>query len=387
MIPYHLIVIGPLAPPVHGVTISTSLVLRNKWLRERFTVEHLDTSDHRSGTDIGHWDLRNAILGISGVLRLNRLLLGRRGIVYLPLSQSSGGFLRDSLFIRSASARGWKVVAHLRGGEFPDFYARQPKLFRSWMRGTLKKLTSVAVMGSSLQGLFDGLVAPERIAVVPNGTPDVYEDGGERNPETVLFLSNFLARKGILEAVDTALQVLERRPSAQFLFVGAWRDKGLEGTVRERARAAGGQIRFLPPAADEEKRALLLSSSLLLFPPIEPEGHPRVVLEAIAAGLPVVTTNQGAIAETVTDGKCGFVLDEPVPDLLAARVIELLEDRRLRERMGKAARARYLAEFTQEATDRKLTDWLSEVAGLEQSSDLQAGRSEHSLVARGASRA
>ena len=121
------------------------------------------------------------------------------------------------------------------------------------------------------------------------------------------------------------------------------------------------RIMFLPPALDEEKERLLLSSSLLLFPPVGTEGHPRVVLEAIAAGLPVVTTDRGAIAETVTDGESGFVLDEPVPEDLADRVVEL-QNGGLRERMAQAARARYLAEFTQEAADRKLADWLTEIA-------------------------
>jgi glycosyltransferase involved in cell wall biosynthesis len=87
------------------------------------------------------------------------------------------------------------------------------------------------------------------------------------------------------------------------------------------------------------------------------------VLEAIASGLPVVTTNRGAIAETVTDGVSGFVLEQPDPAQLAERVIALLEDAELRHSMGKAARARYLAEFTEEAADAKLADWLSEVAG------------------------
>jgi glycosyltransferase involved in cell wall biosynthesis len=359
----RLIVIGPLAPPVHGVTVSTSLVLRNACLRDRFSVEHLDTSDHRSTVNIGRWDWKNFALGASAVVRLSRLLRGRRGIVYLPLSQSSGGFLRDSLFIRLASARGWRVVAHLRGGEFPAFYAKQPAPFQFWIRSTLKKLTSVAVMGSSLRGLFDGLLPRERVAVVPNGTPDIYEDGFDRRSDTVLYLSNFMPRKGIVESVEAAMRVIAQRPTTRFLFVGEWRDERLEHELRERARPAGGGIRFLPSASDEEKRMLLLSSSLLLFPPVEPEGHPRVLLEAIAAGLPVVTTNRGAIPETITDGRCGFVLDDPVPDQLADRMMKMLEDGELRDRMGKAARARYLAEFTQETADRKLAGWLSEIAG------------------------
>jgi glycosyltransferase involved in cell wall biosynthesis len=362
MILGHLIVVGPLAPPVHGVTVSTSLVVGNRLLREQFSVEHLDTSDHRTGENLGRWDVKNVILGLSGVVRLTRLLAGRQGIVYLPLSQNAAGFLRDSLLIRAAAFRGWKVVGHLRGSEFPAFYAQQPRPFRAWIRTTLEKLTSMAVMGSSLSGLFDGLLPRERIAVVSNGTPDIYQDGFERDPEIVLFLSSLRQRKGVVASLEAALRVLERRPAARFLFVGAWVDHGLEQELRERARPAGDRIRFLPPALDEEKQRLLLTSSLLLFPPVEPEGHPRVVLEAMAAGLPVVTTNRGAIAETVIDGESGFVLDEPLPEQLADRVIKLLEDSMLRERMGRAARARYLAEFTQEAGDRNLADWLIEVA-------------------------
>jgi glycosyltransferase involved in cell wall biosynthesis len=106
----------------------------------------------------------------------------------------------------------------------------------------------------------------------------------------------------------------------------------------------------------------LLSSSLFLFPPVEPEGHPRVVVEAISAGLPVVTTNRGAIAETVVDGVSGFVLDDPVPEQLAERLILLLEDEELRRRMSAAARARYLEHFTQERADHRLAEWLGKVA-------------------------
>ena len=51
-----IVIVGPLPPPIHGVTVSTSLVLRNELLRERFDVEHLDTSDHRTGRNVGTWD-------------------------------------------------------------------------------------------------------------------------------------------------------------------------------------------------------------------------------------------------------------------------------------------------------------------------------------------
>jgi glycosyltransferase involved in cell wall biosynthesis len=229
----------------------------------------------------------------------------------------------------------------------------------------MRQIESAAVMGESLRDTLDGLVSADRIVVVPNGTPDFARNGEVRDPDAVIFLSNLRRRKGIIESVEAALRVLSRRPSARFLFVGAWESAALEQDLRQRASPAGHAIRFAPPSSGDEKRALLLSSSIFLFPPVEPEGHPRVVLEGLAAGLPVVTTNRGAIAETVVDGESGFVLDDASPERLAESLLLLLSDETLRNRMSRAARARYIELFTQETADSRLAEWLARVAKLD----------------------
>lgn len=358
----RLIVLGPIPPPAHGVSISTSLVLANPVLRERFSVEHLDTTDRRSGANINTWDVQNVVLGLRALWDLNRRLRGRRGLVYLPLSSGPPAFLRDSLYIHLAAARGWKVATHLRGGEFDIFYRGRSPLFRRWIRLTLSRVDSMGVMGSCLKAMFGGLVADERLAVVPNGTIDPERNGHEPDLDTVLFLSNLRERKGVFEAIEAALLVVEEHPSARFVFAGSWYDENLERQLRDRARPAGDRIVFLPPVAGEDKRKLLLTAGIMLFPPRGTEGHPRVVLEAMAAGTPIVTTNRGAITETVGDGESGFVLPDPVPEQLAARVLALLQDPRLRQQMGDAARARYLSQFTEERADVRIADWLDEVA-------------------------
>lgn len=356
----RLIVVGPLPPPVHGVAVSTSLVLANSALRRAFRVEHLDTSDRRQLERINKWDVRNVALGVRHAAGLARRTRGERGLVYLPLSQGTPGFLRDSLLIHTAVAMRWQVVAHLRGSEFRDYYESRGPLLRAWIRVTLRRLDGLAVMGESLLALFDGLVPRERIAVVANGTPDVAPNGHVSDGRTVLFLGNLRPRKGVREALAAALLVAERRPDARFLFAGEWADAELERELR--GVAAGSRVEFLPVVTGDRKRDLLLSADVLLFPPVEPEGHPRVVLEAMAAGLPVVATDRGAIAETVVDGETGYVLHEAEPEKLAERVLRLLDDDALRTEMAKASRARYLAHFTQEEADLKLARWLDEVA-------------------------
>ncbi len=358
----RLVVIGGLPPPLHGVTISTSLVLANPDLAEAFVVRHVDLSDGRDAQNIGRLDVQNVWIGLRSLLDLARQLRGPRGVVYLPLSQGLLAVLRDSLYVRLAAARGWKVAAHLRGSEFRGFYDAQSRVARWWIRGTLRRVSSMAVMGSRLHWIFAGLIAEERITVVVNGTPDLRLDTGERHGETGLYLSNLRRRKGVVEALEAAIMVLRERPTARFIFAGSPESPQLDRQMRDMAADFGDRIEFRGPVSGQSKSDVLAQAGYLLFPPAEPEGHPRVVLEALAAGLPVVTTDRGAIAETVIDGASGFVLDDPVPSQLAERILTLLGEPGLRDRMSRAARRRYESQYTQEHTDRQLARWLSDLA-------------------------
>lgn len=358
----RLIVVGPVPPPFHGVSVSTLLVLKNGLVRATFAVEHLDTSDPRPIATVGKWDIRNGILALGALVRLLPLLRGDKGILYLPISQGRPGFLRDSILIHVARLARWKVAIHLRGSEMLDFYACSGRLWRGWMRKTLRSVDSAAVMGEGLRWLLSGFLPLRSIEAVPNGTPDQagLVDSQERE-RCVLFLSNLRRRKGVVEAIDAALRVAAVEADVCFRFVGEWESSQLRDDLLDRAAAWGDRIQFLPPVIGADKDRLLAQSFIFLFPPVEPEGHPRVLLEAMAAGLPVITTNRGAIPDTVIDGKTGFVLDDPDSELLAERVLNLIRDEALRNSMGAAARHRYVEFFSQEQADRRLAEWLERV--------------------------
>ena len=360
--PARLIVIGAVPPPAHGVNISNTLILRNQRLHDSFEVEHVDTSDHRSIANIERWDTENVTIGLRSALDLYRRTAGRRGVVYLPLSGGTAGLLRDSLYVHIAAQRGWVVTAHLRGGEFHHYFQRLSPVLAAWVRFTMRRLESIGAMAERLRSMFDGIVDADRVAVVTNGTPDPGPPPPGRDPETVLFFSNFRRRKGVVEAMHAARIVIAARPTARFVFAGSCEDPQLEAELHELARPLAGAVRFQGAVDGGDKWDLLHRAAILLFPPTESEGHPRVVLEGIAAGLAVVATDQGGIAETIVDGESGFVLPDSDPDALAERVLALLGDDELRERVAAAARERYLQEFTQERADERIARWLEDVA-------------------------
>jgi len=113
-------------------------------------------------------------------------------------------------------------------------------------------------------------------------------------------------------------------------------DLGLSGLI-----LLHGELTLPQVAALLEQADVFVQSSLS-------EGLPNVVLEAMASGLPVVATDAGATRDAVTDGVEGFVVPLRDPSAIAAALRNLWLDPGLRERMGRAGRARVEREFSRE---------------------------------------
>ena len=88
---------------------------------------------------------------------------------------------------------------------------------------------------------------------------------------------------------------------------------------------------------------------ILVFPSISGEGFPRVLLEAMAAGKPVVATDNAGNPEAVVDGMTGHIVPSKNSVALAARIKELVCDKKKRKRMGQAGRKRVEQNFTIES--------------------------------------
>ena len=363
-----ILVIGPTPPPYHGVAVSTRLILDSPALN-CFRLLHLDTTDRRSIENIGTFEWGNIILGLWHALLFLILIVRQRpDLVYLPISQGLGGYLRDLTFLLPARWLRTPAVVHLRGSEFHTFYAQAGRPMQALIRYSLATTQRVIVLGASLRRVFEGLVPAERVVVVPNGTRDFTASlpcREHRERVRGLFLSNLRPRKGVFVALEAAVQALERFPQLEFVFAGGWELEADRQRACDRLAECGVADRILFPGVvvGEQKHQLLLDSDFLVFPPIEPEGQPRVVLEAMAAGLPVITTDQGAIAETVVEGETGFVVATGDVAAIVERIALVLEQPERRRGMSAAARARFLAHYTAEASNAQLAQVFWDVLG------------------------
>ena len=111
-------------------------------------------------------------------------------------------------------------------------------------------------------------------------------------------------------------------------------------------------VDFTGAVGPRSRHELLERADIFVFPPRWQEGQPIVAIEAMSAGLPVIVTASGGLAETVHAGVEGLVVPRNCPQAVADSVVELLGDEPLRARLGSAGRTRYESGYT-------LDRWLS----------------------------
>lgn len=351
-----ILIVGPTPPPFHGVAVNTRALLDCAIINRDFDLVHLDTADRRTLANLGRFDWTNVWLALKhAVLFAGKLVGHRPRVVYVPICQNTLGFLRDCLFMLPAIFTGRKLVLHLRGGYFRRFYETAPSVLKSLIRYILAHTSRVIVLGNTLRYIFEGLIADERIAVIPNGLdPEPFERlrtqaRPARDGYQVTYLGSLQEGKGYQFVLRAAPVVLNQLSDVHFTWAGSFRRPDEAAWCKEfiQEHHLEGTTSFPGVITGDEKVRLLLSSDLFVFPTqYDLEGHPMVVLEAMAAGLPCITTDQGAIRETVLDGVNGFIIPKGDVAAIADRILLLLTNDELRQRMGQASLKRFQAHYT-----------------------------------------
>jgi glycosyltransferase involved in cell wall biosynthesis len=337
-------------------------------LAERLRIVHMDTSDRRGVANIGRFDWWNAWLGFKHAGQFARLLVRERpDITMLTASQGTLGLVRDSLL---ASMGRWfrsKSVIYLRGSGYAELRQTQGWLAKRLLYELLKHSSAVLVLSQSLVNMAHSVYPRARVAVVPNGCRPAATAGREGTRDEshpiVAYIGRLGREKGIDEAIEAVRAIAPSLPALEVVLGGGWDHPEYESHVRGLLSRYGLTTTVkLPGPVSGEPKAELLARAWLLIVPSHSEGQPWVILEAMSAGVPVVATDTGAIAETVEDGVAGFVV--PVGDgaALASRMLTLLQDDDLWRRMSVGALRRYQERFTMERSHSLLADELCRVA-------------------------
>lgn len=333
----RLLVAVPTPPPYAGPEIGMELLLRH-WVSERVQLVHVRTTLRGSNAEKGRLDWK----GVVGFVRIwwhywRALWRWRPQVVFLLLSSSWVGFVRDVFLLLTARLFRSRVLMQYRGGNFASFYQSQ-SWWRQWLiRWSLQQVERLFVQSEGLREQFRAIVAAGRLRVLPNGIcvaefPERQREVAESPPYRILFVGHIAFAKGFRE-LSRAYQQLRREFPLELWVIGTrishprvarsflpllWQryyDKHaaeIEAEIESFLdQAALHNVRLFGIVSPVEVYRRMVEADIFVLPSYS-EGFSMAVLEAMAAGLPVVVTPVGALMELLIDGLHGRVI--PVGD-------------------------------------------------------------------------
>ena len=277
-----------------------------------------------------------------------RLFVQWPALVHVNTSVDPRGFWREVVLVAVARAFGRRVVYQIHGGTLDRLTA--PPLMRAIARAAYGAPDALVVLARAEQEQFARLGGVKRLVVVPNAidVAALQTPGGRMHSGQVrrlAYLGRLVDGKGLFELLE-AVATLRAEPafgSLELRIAGS-------GDARERlaaeiARRGLGDAVTLVGSVQGEAKAKFLQESDVFLLPSESEGMPYSVLEAMAAGTPVVASRVGGIPDVVTDGEHGRLVPPRDPGAIAAALRELAASpERLREQ-SRACEARAQTEF------------------------------------------
>lgn len=341
-----VLVIGPRAPAVGGIATYVETML------ERIPTRHCDTPPEPE------------LLGkLARFARACAAIVANRPECRVLHIHSSHGwsFHEKAVLSQLGHWLGYRTILHIHGSDFEEFVARSR--FKGWIVRSLRE-ADVVIALSTYWADFLGHVAPgchivtlENAVSVPAAPPPLPE------APSVLLLGSIDDRKGVPEAIQAFAQVVRQHPAAVLNLAGPAEPGALAGYQRMVADLGLGEsVRFLGTVRGDAKSRLLEESSVFILPS-RAEGLPIALLEAMAAGRPVVTTRVGAIPDVIADGENGFLIMAGDVDALAERINRLLGSADLRARMGRCAWERARSRYDVAVVAERLADLYGELGG------------------------
>jgi glycosyltransferase involved in cell wall biosynthesis len=303
-------------------------------LFERWPIIHVAT--HCDGSR-----MRKLLAAISALVSFFWYLCSRRILIVHVHCASKASFWRKSVFILMSFVARIPVIFHLHGGGFIDFYHRKRGVIRRWLiRFVLDKSSEIVVLSEKWRRSVSQMTGNPNVTTIANPVTvnSSLCDGDYRRAENVvLFLGRIDKDKGIMDLVDAFAEITNSFPDTILRFAG----QGDIEAIKRRASDKNvlNNIEFLGWVNGSAKIRALAEATIYVLPSYM-EGLPMGVLEAMAAGLPVVASNVGGIPEIVKNEVTGLLITPGDINRLTSAMRILLSDSSLRVRMGDAARKR-----------------------------------------------
>lgn len=262
------------------------------------------------------------------------------------ISGTGIGLIGESIFVLIARLMGNRYLLYLNVRGYKYLYNKN-RFLHKYLPWLFNGAEGVIVLGKKLREEIETFCNCN-IHIVPNCIEDKrsksFEKRNASNIVNILYLSNITKSKGVWILLETIPEITAQTGNVKFTIAGPWQDKTFKDEVMEYVFKNNIKkfIEFPGPVYTEEKDLLFEKSDLFIFPTTYSlEAMPLVILEAMRASLPIISTDIGVISELVADGETGFTVNPNITEELIEKIIYLMNNSKIRKEMGRKGRKRF----------------------------------------------
>lgn len=356
-----ILFIGPLPPPYSGPELSTKQLL-NSPLVDKFNLIFINTNIRKDNVKKGKVDFTAIIAVVKfNFTLIKKLVYHRPHAAYHLVTPTQVGWIgRDIWFLFFCWLFKTKRIIHFRGSHLKLNFANFNPFVKKIIRLLCKTVNIAVVQSKSLTNQFEGLVAKDKILVIPNTIDDKFFSVKREESSTpqFLFLGHLTKAKGYVDIVKIIPKIAKKYPKVRFLFCGNMK-RGEPGVKYN--QLTGERIKYEDPFEIEKEilnstyvvnyinRGVIsgkdkldaLAQSWAFILPSYSEGFSRSILESMASGLPVIVSPVGANSDFIDNNVNGLINLPGKLEQLEQSIFTVIESKQKRE--GLAGNAKITA--------------------------------------------
>lgn len=240
--------------------------------------------------------------------------------------------------------------------------------FRPFIRYTLKIADAVATSSERVINdveKYTGKIDRTKLFIMRQDTinTSIFKPTKEKNDNILLSVGRINPVKGFEFIIESLPSVIKKFPDVILRIVGPVVDEGYLQKLKTTASRVNCEknVEFIGPVPYSQIVELYNSSTIFILTSKD-EGQSNVLLEAMACGKPVIATPVGAIPDVINDGVNGFIVKENQPETLSKKIINLLEDKALREKIGKVAQKTIEEKYAGDVFSSQLKDVFEKIS-------------------------
>ena len=347
----QVVQLGPSLTVRGGVTAVAQLIC--DYLTPYASIRHVPTMHEGS-------HLSRALMFGKAVHTVSRILESNQPTVVHIHFSSRGSTIRKMFLAQQVINARQPLIMHAHGGSFDSFHRSLPPFLKRLVNRTMQQANLVIVLSSQWRDFYirECELAPSQVVVLPNPVrvPARMPERPRRNEVQFVHLAKLAKLKGSYDLIH-AFRALpdELRSRARLVLAG-------HGETEELRQMAGDDphIKVLSWIDTAERDRLLAESDVFTLPSYV-EGLPMALLEAMAAGLPSITSPVGGIPDCFTDGVEGLMVTPGDIGQLKDAMVRLIVDEDLRAAAGQRAHVR-ARNYDVHSYARRLSDYYQRIA-------------------------